>query len=131
MCMGADSSKSDGGMTDAAKAMHRRSSPSTDDVDYVVGRGSNSSLPKGSTNAAPPSRTLLASASNTLKSKPLPKSDPRVLGNRQMVQPFKQRDGRKQRTNIFTGLGRIGKSLITRSPTYQFLKGLSETYKGN
>ena len=37
MCMGADSSKSDGGMTDSAKSMHRQNSPSTDDVGYVVG----------------------------------------------------------------------------------------------
>ena len=123
MCMGADSSKSDGGMTGAARAMHRRNSPSTDDVDYVVGRGSDSrgsSSGTASSGSASPVRTLLNSRSRNVDKRKITKKLTTEFGR-----------GGKQRTNIFTGLSRVGKSLITQSPTFQFFKGLSETYKGN
>ena len=123
MCMGADSSKSDGGMTGAAKAMHRRNSPSTDDVDYVVGRGSDSrgsSSGTASSGSASPVRTLLNSGKR--------KAEKRRITTK-LTTEFGR--GGKKRTNIFAGIGRIGKSLFKQSSTYQLLKGLSKTYRGN
>jgi len=127
MCMGADSSKSDGGMTGAAKDMHRSSSPSTDDVDYVVGGGSGSSSSTTSSGSASSARTLLTARSAST----IPRSSDQAKTNRQMTQPFNQRDGRKQRTNVFKGLGRVATSLLKMSPAYQVISGLSKTYKGN
>jgi|TARA_R110002153_G_scaffold57361_2_gene157815 hypothetical protein len=45
--------------------------------------------------------------------------------------PAEKLPSRPKRTNLFTGLGRVGSSLLKLSPTYQFFKGLSQTYKGN
>jgi len=110
MCMGADSSKSDGKMSEAHDAMMKTTS-------------SDSTASGGSA----PTRTLLTARSAST----IPRSSDQAITNRQMTQPFKQRDGSNKRTNVFKGLGRVATSLLKMSPTYQFVSGLSKTYKGN
>ena len=110
MCMGANSSKSDGKMSEAHNAMMETTS-------------SDSTASGGSA----PARTLLTNnpttrqTINRMSHGGTGKSDGK----------FKQRDGSKNRTNVFKGLGRVATSLLKMSPTYQFVSGLSKTYKGN
>jgi len=108
MCMGADSSKSDGKMSEAHDAMMKTTS-------------SDSTASGGSA----PTRTLLTNNPTT-----------RQTLNRSAIVASqngktKQRNGSKNRTNVFKGLGRVATSLFKTSPAYQFVSGLSKTYKGN
>jgi len=45
--------------------------------------------------------------------------------------PVEKLPSRPKKTNLFTGLSRVGKSLLSLSPTYQFFSNLKKTYKGN
>ena len=71
-----------------------------------------------SSDTATPSRTLLTTSRSRRKS---PADRLNVEYGR----------GGKKRTNVFDGIGRVAKSLITKSPTYQVISGLTKTYKGD
>tara|TARA_R110000751_G_scaffold303959_1_gene419054 strand:- start:874 stop:1281 length:408 start_codon:yes stop_codon:yes gene_type:complete len=94
MCMGADSSKSDGGMTDSAKSMHRQNSPSTDDVGYVVGSAEKRKADSNSRRTNKSNETSFFS------------------GSRSMISPVAA-SGKTDMTRITRASGSIGSGIAT------------------